>query len=105
MAMSEPPSPVDSAVPSELRADLLAVLREALSNVVRHAGARAVQVGVEVGGGRLRLRVSDDGGGVPEEGRRSGITNMRTRAEKAGGSFDLRPNSPRGTVVEWTVPV
>jgi len=97
--------PVDSAVPNEVRVDLLAVLREALSNVVRHAGARAVQVAVRVGGGRLRLRVSDDGHGVPEQGRRSGLKNMQSRADKAGGSFDLRPNTPSGTIVEWTVPV
>jgi signal transduction histidine kinase len=97
--------PLDSAVPDEVRADLLAVLREALSNVVRHAGARSVQVAVRVTAGSLRLRVADDGRGVPAEGRRSGIENMRTRAEKTGGTFDLRPNAPKGTVVEWTVPV
>jgi signal transduction histidine kinase len=97
--------PLDSAVPSEVRADLLAVLREALSNVVRHAGAHSVQVAVRVTGGWLRLRVSDDGRGIPEEGRRSGIENMRTRAEKAGGTFELRPNKPKGTVVEWGVPI
>jgi signal transduction histidine kinase len=97
--------PVDSAVPGEVRTDLLAVLREALSNVVRHAGAHAVQVAVRVAGGLLRLRVADDGVGVPEEGRRSGIENMRTRAEKLGGAFELAANTPRGTVVEWTVPI
>ncbi len=97
--------PLDSVVPNEVRTDLLAVLREALSNVVRHAGAHSVHVGVRVLAGWLRLRVSDDGRGVPEGGRRSGIENMRTRADKAGGTFDLRPNTPRGTVVEWTVPV
>ncbi len=97
--------PLDSAVPGELRVDLLAVLREALSNVVRHAGAHAVQVTVAISRGTLTLRVADDGRGVPEGGRRSGIENMRTRAEKAGGSFDLRANDPRGTVLQWSVPV
>jgi signal transduction histidine kinase len=97
--------PVDSAVPDELRTDLLAVLREALSNVVRHAHAHAVAVAVRVAAGRLRLRVTDDGVGLPEGGRRSGIENMRARAEKAGGSFEVSANSPRGTVVDWMVPV
>jgi signal transduction histidine kinase len=97
--------PVDSAVPAEVRVDLLAVLREALSNVVRHARAHAVQVTIAVGSGTVRLVVADDGRGVPAEGRRSGIENMRTRAEKAGGSFELRANTPRGTVLEWRVPV
>ncbi|HEY7224766.1 MAG TPA: GAF domain-containing protein [Micromonosporaceae bacterium] len=97
--------PLDSAVPGEVRADLLAVLREALSNVVRHAGAHAVQVRVAVAAGEVHLRVSDDGRGMPEGGRRSGIENMRARAEKVGGEFDLRSNAPRGTIVEWSVPV
>jgi signal transduction histidine kinase len=97
--------PLDSAVPGGVRTDLIAVLREALSNVVRHADAHAVQVAVRVAGGRLTITVTDDGVGVPETGRRSGIINMRTRAEKAGGSFELRTNTPRGTVVEWTVPL
>ena len=97
--------PLDSAVPSEVRTDLLAVLREALSNVVRHAHAHAVQVAVRVAARTVTLRVADDGRGVPAEGRRSGLENMRTRAEKAGGTFELRPNTPRGTVVEWSVPV
>jgi signal transduction histidine kinase len=97
--------PLDSAVPDEVRTDLLAVLREALSNVVRHANALSVHVAVRVSGGTLRLRVADDGRGVSTEGRRSGIENMRARAEKAGGTFDLHPNTPKGTVVDWSVPV
>jgi signal transduction histidine kinase len=96
--------PLDSAVPEPVRVDLLAVLREALSNVVRHAGARSVQVRVRFAAGLLTVRVVDDGCGVPEGGRRSGIENMRTRAEKAAGTFDLRPNAPQGTVLEWSVP-
>ena len=55
--------------------------------------------------GRLRLRVTDDGVGLPEGGRRSGIENMRARAEKAGGTCDVGANTPRGTVVDWAVPV
>jgi signal transduction histidine kinase len=64
-----------------------------------------VQVAVEVGRGRLSLRVADDGCGIPDGGRRSGITNMRARAEKAGGECEVAPNNPRGTVVEWRVPI
>jgi signal transduction histidine kinase len=103
--------PLDSAVPAEVRADLLAVLREALSNVVRHAQATSARVGVRVGRGELRLRVTDDGVGIDdsalvgEPSRHNGVANMRARAEKAGGSFEARPNQPSGTVLEWTVPI
>jgi signal transduction histidine kinase len=103
--------PLDSAVPAEIRADLLAVLREALSNVVRHAGATSVRVGVRVSGEGLRLRVADDGVGIDNatlvgaESDHHGLANMRARAEKAGGSFEARANEPAGTILEWSVPI
>jgi signal transduction histidine kinase len=97
--------PIDSAVPSEIRADLLAVLREALSNVVRHAAATTVQVAVKVQAGQLTISVSDNGIGIPAEARRSGLDNLSARAERMGGTFELRSNAPQGTVVEWCVPL
>jgi signal transduction histidine kinase len=98
--------PVDSAVPDEVRPDLLAVLREALSNAVRHAKARAVEVTVAVGDGQLRLVVADDGVGVGESvDERSGLANMRHRAERGGGTLAVNPNPSGGTRVEWSVPV
>jgi two-component system, NarL family, sensor histidine kinase DevS len=97
--------PLDSAVPSEIRADLLAVLREALSNVVRHAGASTVQVAVKVQGGQITVSVSDNGRGVPADVKRSGLNNLSARAARIGGTFDIRPNAPQGTVIEWCVPL
>jgi signal transduction histidine kinase len=103
--------PIDSAVPAEVRTDLLAVLREALSNVARHAAATSVRVGVRVDAGRLSLSVVDDGVGIREadlagEGPgHNGMANMRARAEKAGGSFSTGPREQGGTVLEWEVPV
>jgi signal transduction histidine kinase len=97
--------PLDSAVPSEVRADLLAVLREALSNVVRHAGATAVRVVVSVESGYVTILVVDDGVGIPADARRSGLENLSGRAQRRGGSFQVRPNDPRGTVVDWRVPL
>jgi signal transduction histidine kinase len=97
--------PVDSAVPDEVRPDLLAVLREALSNTVRHARASHVEVTVEVADGRLRLVVTDDGiGPVDRFDERSGLVNMRTRAESHGGTLSLSPAPVRGTRVDWSVP-
>jgi len=98
--------PVDSAVPDEVRPDLLAVLREALSNTVRHARAGRVEVTVEVGGGRLRLTVTDNGIGPGEPfDERSGLANMRQRAESHAGTLTITPGPAGGTRVEWSVPV
>ncbi|NUS18100.1 MAG: GAF domain-containing protein [Streptomyces sp.] len=98
---------LDTLVPAAVAEHVLAVLREALSNTARHAAARSVEVGVEVSGGRVRLRVADDGCGVdPAVTRRSGLANARARAEELGGTFGLtaRP-SGTGTVLEWAVPL
>jgi signal transduction histidine kinase len=97
--------PVATAVPDPLRADLLAVLREALSNVVRHAEASAVGVDLAAAAGRLRLTVTDDGIGPWSVDERSGLANMRRRAEDRGGSFEVRPGQGGGTVIEWSVPL
>jgi signal transduction histidine kinase len=98
--------PIDSAGPDEVRADLLAVLREALSNVVRHARSSRVDVHIAVGDGRLRLAVSDDGVGSPDPfDERSGLANMRQRADRLGGILVLAPGRPAGTVVNWSIPV
>jgi signal transduction histidine kinase len=97
--------PLDSAIPQGYRADLLAVLREALSNVVRHAGATAVQVIVKAQAGVVTVSVSDNGCGVPADANRSGLDNLSARAARAGGTFDVRPNTPQGTIVEWRVPL
>ncbi|GAA0321100.1 GAF domain-containing protein [Actinoallomurus spadix] len=81
----------------------VAVLQEALSNAARHSGARHVTVSLMVGD-ELVLRVEDDGVGIPEGGRRSGLRNMAERAEALGGTFEIRPRDGGGTVLEWRVP-
>jgi len=97
--------PVDSGVSDDLAGELLATLREALSNVARHANATQVHVEVLLTE-RLTLRVVDDGiGPPPEEAPRGhGLRNMEARASRHGGTFGLRSRSPTGTVVEWQVP-
>ena len=98
--------PIDGAVPDEVRPDLLAVLREALSNAVRHARAGRVEVVVAVADGTLRLSVTDDGiGATTPFDERSGLANMRQRAERQGGGFAVTPQPDGGTRVEWSVPV
>ncbi|MEV7689425.1 GAF domain-containing protein [Streptomyces bungoensis] len=97
---------LDTAVSAEQAEQLLAVLGEALSNVARHAEATAVDVGVEVTDAAVRLRVTDNGCGIdPAVTRRSGLANLRRRAEEMGGTFALSANEPCGTVLEWAVPL
>jgi signal transduction histidine kinase len=95
------------AVPitGELPEHLIAVLREALSNVARHSGATQVSVTVDVIAGWLSVLVRDDGCGVPENAPRSGLRNMAGRADKLGGQFTLAAAEGGGTEVDWRVPV
>lgn len=97
--------PVDSAVPEPVRPDLLAVLREALSNVVRHAKATRVTVEVQADARRLTLVVTDDGVGTDPAAARGGLVNMRERAQRYGGEFEVGPAQPRGTRLSWSIPL
>ena len=99
--------PIDTAVDGSLADDLFAVARETLSNVARHAAATTVEVGADVRDGTLTIRVSDDGRGI-DPGRSSGgrgVTNLATRAAKAGGSFTVTPRDSGGTDVVWSAPI
>jgi signal transduction histidine kinase len=95
---------VDTRVDDEIGEQLIAVLQEALSNVVRHAHARHVGVSVHAGED-LVLIVEDDGTGIPPGGRRSGLRNLADRARNLGGSFETRDREGGGSVLEWRVPL
>ncbi|GGQ26240.1 histidine kinase [Streptosporangium pseudovulgare] len=97
--------PLDNGVPPEIGDHLLAVLREALSNVVRHAKATRVGVHAGLAGGRLTLLVEDDGVGLPADGRRSGLRNLRERADRLGGAFHVDVPPGGGTRLTWSVPL
>jgi len=84
--------------------DLVAVLREALSNIARHAHARAAEVDLSAGTTLITLDVHDDGIGLGPTARRSGLANLRRRAEHHGGSLTLAPRRPTGTTLTWTIP-
>ena len=83
------------------------VAQESLTNVVRHAAARAVLVALDSRDGVLELRVCDDGRGLPlavgDSGR--GLAGMRERALYAGGTLDLRAQPGGGTSVTLRIPV
>jgi signal transduction histidine kinase len=97
--------PVDSAVPDDIIPELLAVLREALSNAARHAQARAIRVSVRAAGDEAILQVEDDGVGFDPNLARGGIVNMGERAHDLGGSFEVGPGADGGTLVLWRVPL
>ena len=90
-------------LPGELVPDLVAVLRELVTNVVRHAGATRVTVTVTVDG-EVRVVVTDDGIGLPPVTVRSGLANLADRAERRGGRLTASAGST-GTEVRWTVPL
>src|SRR5690606_34019383 len=83
--------PVDNLVGEEVAKELLPTIREALSNVARHAAARKVTVSLSAGDGRVVLEVVDDGVGLRPGAGGSGIANMRTRAERLGGRCTVEP--------------
>ncbi|ANS66437.1 two component sensor [Streptomyces lincolnensis] len=105
--------PVDSVVGDATGKNLIAALREALSNAFRHAGALRIDVVVDAtvtlpdGRPGVRLTVADDGVGIPEGGRRSGLRNLRRRAESLGGDSRHGPGIGKdggGTTVVWQAP-
>ncbi|MFH8533700.1 GAF domain-containing sensor histidine kinase [Streptomyces tendae] len=105
--------PVDTAVGDLTGKNLIAALRETLSNAFRHAHADRIEVVVDAtatlpdGRPGVRLTVADDGVGVPEGGRRSGLHNLERRAETVGGASRLGPGigaDGGGTTVLWEAP-
>ena len=100
-------SKLNGKVRPEVADDMLTALREALSNAARHSQASRVDVSVDVDAdGFLTVRVTDNGVGIPPDGRRSGLRNLRLRAEKLGGDLRLGPADAEGTGTElvWRVP-
>jgi signal transduction histidine kinase len=98
--------PVDSVSSEDLAHDVTAVVREALTNVGKHAEASAVQLTVHATTSQLTVTVSDNGRGMGDPDRRSGLDNMERRAVERGGSMVLAeiPDLD-GTTLVWTVPI
>ncbi|MGV9415195.1 sensor histidine kinase [Nocardia sp. NPDC003693] len=102
--------PIDG-VPADVAGQALAVVREALSNTVRHAHATSVDIAVSVEMGELRISVADNGIGLAgndlgDDAHRGGLRNMAERARALGGGLDLSPGMDgRGATVLWQVPL
>ncbi|MFB6836575.1 GAF domain-containing sensor histidine kinase [Streptomyces sp. NPDC056361] len=105
---------IDSTVGELTGKNLIAALREALSNAFRHAEADRIEVVVDAtatlpdGSAGVRLSVADDGIGIPAGGRRSGLRNLARRAESLGGASWCGPGLGEdggGTTVVWEAPL
>jgi signal transduction histidine kinase len=98
--------PIDALVSDVLARQLLAVLREALSNVARHAASTHVEVTLRADSALL-LEVLDDGKGGTESPRANGngLRNITSRAEELGGHVVIATRPEGGTRVEWIVPL
>jgi signal transduction histidine kinase len=81
-----------------------AVVREAVSNAVRHGGATDVSVAVEIDDD-LRIEVVDNGSGIGDNISPSGLSNLRNRAEENGGTFSVERATNGGTVLRWSAPL
>jgi signal transduction histidine kinase len=85
---------------------LLRIAQEALTNVLKHAGAKNVRIDLRQRGGHLELEVSDDGHGAQPAGQGAGrgLANMRARAGQLGGTLELR-SGDGGTRVLLRLPL
>jgi signal transduction histidine kinase len=100
--------PLDTAISGELTDHLLAVLREALTNVGRHAQATEGSVTLSFKDSLCRLQIFDNGMGMNETMARKeglGLVNMRRRAEKLRGEFLIETPTGGGTTIIWQVPL
>jgi signal transduction histidine kinase len=98
-----PDNPPDIPVASAVRHHVLLVVKEALTNIVRHSGARTVRLLVVTEGEQLRLTIADDGAGfahTPDDALADGIRNMRQRITSLGGTFQLESKPDSGTTIE-----
>ncbi len=100
--------PIDTVISQSVAEQLLATIREAVTNVGRHAQATETSVTVSAAGGLCRLKVIDNGVGVERSagtGVGLGLANLRQRAERLHGGMSLVSRETGGTELEWWVPI
>jgi len=95
---------VDTLVPPEVGVHAVAVVREAVSNAIRHGSPQEVVLTVEAGAD-LTVDVRDDGSGIDPEVARSGLLNLDGRARECGGELHVRRDGASGTRLTWRVPL
>lgn len=92
---------LDVEVDETLTQDVVATVRETLTNVAKHAHATAVSMDVELVRDELTINVTDNGVGIGNPTKAGGTANLRTRAAKHDGSFVLAAAPGGGTVAIW----
>lgn len=97
--------PVDLVVTGDLADDLVAVVRESLANVTRHARASIALVDVRLTETEVTATIEDDGVGLPAELTRSGTANLAARAAARAGEYVIERRPEGGTRVHWSVPL
>ncbi|MDQ1483638.1 MAG: hypothetical protein QOF35_1714 [Actinomycetota bacterium] len=97
--------PTDTVVHESLVGDVEAVVREALTNVAKHAHATEVTLQLSANGQFLIVDVSDNGVGLWGSDRRSGLENLKRRAEVLHGTLTVAGREPQGTRLTWTIPL
>ena len=96
---------VDTAVSERVAEHLMAVIREAVTNIERHANATEATIVLTANDGYCQLRVTDDGRGFESKGEGGlGLTNLRRRAEKLNGNFEVSSLQSGVTHLIWRVP-
>jgi signal transduction histidine kinase len=96
-------------LPPDLRHNLFLIVKESLTNAIKHAGATRVSVQAKMQGSLLTVEVQDDGQGfdpsAPQTDQRHGLTNMQRRAEAVGATLELRSTPGQGTLVHLRTPL
>ena len=98
------------ALPPEMRHNIFLIVKEALTNALKHASAREVNLQAKFASGALEICVDDDGKGISPpspkiEGKRHGMENMRHRATTIGGTLEWKSSANQGTRILLTVPL
>jgi signal transduction histidine kinase len=104
-----PDDPPEWTVSAEARHNVFLTVKEALTNVVKHAHAREVRFGCVIGAGNLQIIIADDGlgcvGCTPEDPEADGVRNMRQRMTLLGGRFDFTSTPGDGTRITLSLPL
>ncbi|MFD3357694.1 sensor histidine kinase [Streptomyces fradiae] len=96
---------LDTDVPPGVADHVMAALTETLSNAARHAHATRVEVSLQATADEVVLTVTDNGRGIPEGGRRSGLRNLEERARKVGGTLEIGGPAGGGSRLVWRAPL
>ncbi|MET9550323.1 GAF domain-containing sensor histidine kinase [Streptomyces sp. NPDC006627] len=96
---------LDTDVPAHVADHVTAALTELLSNAARHAHATRVEVALQATSDEVVLTVTDNGRGIPADGRRSGLSNLEERARGVGGTLRIDSPDGGGGRVVWRAPL